>query len=233
MSRPRIVVIGSSNMDMVVKTKRIPRGGETVMGGSFAMVPGGKGANQAVCAARLGAEVTLVARVGDDVFGRTSLENFRNAGIDTRFVKSDSSLPSGVALITVDEDGENAIVVAAGANNALRPEDVDEAAEAIAVADALMLQLEIPSDTVEHAVRLAHEQGVRVVLNPAPIRPFTVELISLVDVLVPNQHEAAELLRTTDDKTYVVAQKAGYDEPNYFSYVFKRKFGVSPSQYRK
>ena len=127
MPRAKIVVVGSSNTDMVVKSERIPRGGETVLGGEFVMVPGGKGANQAVCAAKLGADVRLVARIGDDVFGERSLANFQAVGVDTQFVTRDALSPSGIALITVDGTGENAIVVAPGANNRLMPDDVDRA----------------------------------------------------------------------------------------------------------
>lgn len=194
MARARIVVVGSSNTDMVVKSDRIPRGGETVLGGEFVMVPGGKGANQAVCAAKLGADVTLVARVGDDVFGESSLANFRHVGVDTRFVTKDPSFPSGIALIMVDGSAENAIVVAPGANLGLRPQDVDDAREAISQADAVVVQLEIPAETVAHTIELAHSLGVRLVLNPAPIRPMSKQLLGRADVLVPNQHEAAELI---------------------------------------
>ena len=194
MSRVKIVVVGSSNTDMVVKSERIPRAGETVLGGEFVMVPGGKGANQAVCAAKLGADVKLVARVGDDVFGERSLANFRDVGIDTQFVLKDPLSASGVALITVDGKGENAIVVAPGANDRLTPGDVDRAREAIAEADVVVVQLEIPAETVAHTIRLAAGLGVRVVLNPAPIRPISRELLRQVNVLVPNQHEAVELL---------------------------------------
>lgn len=192
--RARIVVVGSSNIDMVVKAERIPRGGETVLGGDFVMVPGGKGANQAVCAARLGADVKLVARVGDDVFGETSISNFTDAGVDTTFVTRDPHHANGVALIAVDDRGENAIVVAPGANSALLPGDVDRARDAIAAADAVVLQLEIPADTVEHTVDLARSLGGRVILNPAPIRPVPREVLGRVNVLTPNQHEAAGLL---------------------------------------
>jgi ribokinase len=179
---------------MVVKAERIPGPGETVLGGDFVMVPGGKGANQAVCAARLGAEVKLVARVGDDVFGETSLANFCSVGVDTEFVIRDPDHPSGVALIALDAKGENAIVVAPGANLALTPADVDRAADAIRAADVVVLQLEIPAETVEHTIDLARSMGTRVVLNPAPIRPMPREALGKVDVLVPNQHEAAELV---------------------------------------
>lgn len=194
MARPRLVVVGSSNIDMVVKTERIPRGGETVLGGDFVMVPGGKGANQAVCAAKLGADVALVARVGEDVFAEKSLDNFRATGVDTRFVTRDPNNASGVALIAVDEHGENAIVVAPGANSALTPADVDAARDTISGADAVILQLEIPEETVAHTVNLARSLGVRVVLNPAPIRPISEEVLAKVDVLVPNEHEAAGLV---------------------------------------
>ena len=194
MPKARIVVVGSSNIDMVVKSDMIPRAGETVLGGDFVMVPGGKGANQAVCAAKLGADVKLVARIGDDVFGETSLQNFRTVGVDTAFVTKDPTAPSGVALIVVDRGGENAIVVAPGANHALMPADVDCAEQAIADADALVVQLEIPQGTVAHAIDLAHSLGVAVVLNPAPMRPIPTDVLRKVDVLVPNQHEAAGLL---------------------------------------
>lgn len=194
MSRPRITVVGSSNVDMVVKTDRIPRPGETVIGGDFIMVPGGKGANQAVCAAKLGADVTLVARVGDDVFGRMSVENFQKVGVRTDYVIMDSQHPNGIALITVDSKGENAIVVAPGANHALSPADVELARSAIEGSQILVLQLEIPPDTVQCAIELANSASVRVLLNPAPVRRLPDGLLAQVDVLVPNQHEAAYLV---------------------------------------
>ena len=189
-----MIVVGGLNMDLVVKVARMPVAGETVHGGDVHTIPGGKGANQAVCAAKLGAQVKLVARVGDDVFGETSLANFRSVGVDTEFVTRDPDHPSGVALIAVDAKGENAIVVAPGANLALTPVDVDRAADAIRAADAVVLQLEIPAETVEHTIDLARSMGTRVVLNPAPIRPIRKETLGKVEVLVPNQHEAAELI---------------------------------------
>lgn len=211
LSRARIVVVGSSNIDMVVKTDRIPGAGETLLGGDFVMVPGGKGANQAVCAAKLGADVKLVARVGEDVFGDTSLHNFESVGIDTRFVVRDAGYPSGVALITVDERGRNAIVVAPGANYALSPNDVENARDAIAEADAVVLQLEIPAETVEYTVELARSLGTPVVLNPAPIRPMSGDILSKVDVLTPNEYEAAGLLgrmgESVEDDPEGAAQK--------------------------
>ena len=194
MGQAKLVVIGSSNTDMVVKSERIPGGGETVLGGDFVMVPGGKGANQAVCAAKLGADVKLVARVGDDSFGEASLANFAATGVDTQFVTRDPNSPSGIALIVVDSKGENAIVVAPGANQCLTPDDVDLAKDVISGAHAVVLQLEIPAETVTKSIMMARSLGVKIVLNPAPIRPIERELLGMVDVLVPNQHEAAELI---------------------------------------
>jgi ribokinase len=194
MSAGRVVVIGSSNTDMVVKAARIPQPGETVLGGEFMMVPGGKGANQAVAAARLGAEVTLVARLGDDLFGEASLRNFRDAGIRTEVVVRDGGTASGVALILVDAGGENAIAVAPGANARLAPADVDRAEDAIRAADVVVLQLEVPMATVLHALRLAKRHGRRVILNPAPAAPMPDEAFGLVDILTPNETEAEMLL---------------------------------------
>jgi len=192
-AKPRIVVVGSSNTDMVVKTARIPAPGETVIGGDFVIAAGGKGANQAVAAARLGAEVTLVARVGADLFGDKSLENFHREGIDTDFIVRDPQSPSGVALIFVDESGENSIVVAPGSNARLSPEDVDRVAERIRTADALVMQLESPIETVAHAAEIAHRAGVRVILNPAPAGMVPRDTLAKVDVLIPNESEAAQL----------------------------------------
>lgn len=206
--KAKIVVVGSSNIDMVVKTDRIPRAGETVLGGEFVMVPGGKGANQAVCAAKLGADVSLVSRIGNDVFGEMSLANFHREGVDTTFVVKDDLHASGVALIAVDRNGENAIVVAPGANTALSPEDVNRAEEAIAAADAIVLQLEIPQETVAHTVELARSHGKRVVLNPAPIRQFPMHILRHVDVLTPNQHEAASLIGAEGEGNNLDVQEA-------------------------
>jgi len=193
MKEPRITVVGSSNTDMVVQAARIPAPGETILGGRFIMAAGGKGANQAVAAARLGADVTLVARVGDDPFGRGSLANFEREGIHTGFVTVDASEASGVALILVDEKGENCIAVAPGANSRLSPEDVLRAGSAITQADVLLLQLEVPLEAVEAAAKLAAEAGVRVILNPAPARALPERIFRWVDVLTPNETEA-ELL---------------------------------------
>ena len=158
------------------------------------MVPGGKGANQAVAAARLGAEVTLVARLGDDLFAEASLRSFREAGIRTEAVVRDPEAASGVALILVDESGENAIAVAPGANARLTPADVDRAEAAIRAADVVVLQLEVPMPAVLHAIRLAKRHGRRVILNPAPAAPVPDEALAMVDFLTPNETEAELLL---------------------------------------
>ncbi|MDO8589645.1 MAG: ribokinase [Armatimonadota bacterium] len=202
MAKPKIVVVGSSNTDMVVKTERIPAPGETVIGGDFVIAAGGKGANQAVAAARLGADVTLVARVGSDLFGDKSVENFKREGIDTDFVVRDPDAPSGVALIFVDRRGENSIVVAPGSNARLSPDDVDKAAELIRTADALVMQLEAPMETVARAAEIAHGAGALVILNPAPAGVVPQATLAKVDVLIPNESEAAQLaaLDTRDEE---------------------------------
>jgi len=189
MKSPRIVVIGSSNTDMVVKSARIPAPGETVLGGEFVMAAGGKGANQAVAAARLGADVTFVARVGDDLFGRTAIKNFRRENIVTEYIAKDPRKPSGVALILVDDRGENIISVAPGANGELSPNDVRKAQPAIERADVILIQLEIPLPTVREAVKVGSKSGARVILNPAPAQALDDELLSGVDVLTPNETE--------------------------------------------
>lgn len=192
MQSPRIAVVGSSNTDMVIKSRRIPRVGETVVGGHFVMAAGGKGANQAVAAARLGAQVTFVAKVGQDIFGDQAIAGYAREGIDTRFVFRDPEHATGVALILVDEQGDNLISVASGANHYLTPADVDQAGQAIRQAGVLVLQLETPLETVLHAARLAHAAGVRVILDPAPApaEPLPRELLAAVTCVKPNETEA-------------------------------------------
>lgn len=190
---PRVIVVGSANVDFVVQTPHIPRPGETVLGHSFVMAMGGKGANQAVGAARLGASVLFIARVGTDIFGDQCLQAYRAEGIDTSYVTRDPEEATGVALIAVAADGENSITVASGANMRLLPEYVEAAREAFVQADALVMPLEVPLDTVLAAARLAREHGVKVVLNPAPARTLPRELLQLVDVLTPNRIELAQL----------------------------------------
>lgn len=191
---PKIVVIGSSNTDFVVRVPSIPSPGETVLGTTFSTVAGGKGANQAVAAARLGAAVTFVARVGSDAWGDAALEACASEGINTEYVVRDPEMPSGVALIAVDDRGENAIAVAGGANCNLGSADVDAAAPAINEADVIVLQLETPLDAVARAAELGASAGARVILNPAPAAgPLGRAVLRHVSVLTPNLGEAAML----------------------------------------
>lgn len=188
-----IIVIGSSNTDMVIRCSRLPRPGETVLGGSFMMNHGGKGANQAVAAAKLGGDTVFIGKVGDDVFGHQTVEMLTSLGIDTRFLGVSATEPSGVALINVDEHtAENSISVASGANGAIRPADIDAAEEVIASASLILMQLEIPIDTVTYAAKMAKRHGVTVVLNPAPApsEPLPEELLENVDIIIPNKTEA-------------------------------------------
>jgi ribokinase len=193
MAKQPIVVVGSSNTDMIIKLARIPRPGETVLGGEFITAAGGKGANQAVAAARAGGQVHFIARVGRDVFGDQALSGFLKDRIDVTHVSRDKSAPSGVALIFVAPDGENSIAVASGANNNLSPADVKKAKKLLTTASAVVLQLETPLPTVHTACEIAAKAGVRVILNPAPAQPLPDELLRLVSILTPNETEA-ELL---------------------------------------
>lgn len=193
MNAKKIFVVGSSNTDMVVRTSRIPRPGETIIGGTFMMIPGGKGANQAVAAARLGGNVTFVARTGNDMFGERSMVNYREAGIDTNYIFKDEEHPSGVALICVDDHAENSIVVSPGANAALSVQDIESVKKELDSAAYLLMQLEIPMETVEHAARLASAAGVKVILNPAPATQLSEALLKNVYLITPNRTEA-ELL---------------------------------------
>lgn len=189
----KIVVVGSLNMDLVVRTPRIPKPGETIIGHDWRMVPGGKGANQAVAAARLGAQVAMVGRVGSDAFAPPLLANLAANRVDHTGVAQDADAATGVALIEVDDAGQNSIVVVSGANAQLRPADVEAAAAAIAAAQVLLLQLESPLDTVLSAAQLACTQGVTVILNPAPAQALPAELLQAVDVLIPNESETSLL----------------------------------------
>jgi ribokinase len=208
MKTPRIVVVGSVNTDMVVKGDRLPGPGETVTGGRFLMAGGGKGANQAVAAARLGAEVTLVAKVGRDVFGDEAIENFRREGIRTDHILRDPDNATGVALILVDGRGENLISVASGANHAITPAEIDGAADCIRAADVLMLQLEIPIEAVHRAAQIAADAGVAVVLNPAPAAPLGEEILRLTTYLTPNESEAGRLADVAVDDEASARQAA-------------------------
>ena len=193
----KIVVIGSSNTDMILKVEHIPKPGETVIGGTFSTAAGGKGANQAVAAARAGADVTFVARVGTDMFGIQAIEGFVKDNINVNHVLKDTDQPSGVALIFVDDKGENSIAVASGANGKLSPADIYAVREAIAEADVVVMQLETPLDTISEAVAIADQAGVKVILNPAPAQPLDEEILSKVSVLTPNETEAEMLTGIT------------------------------------
>ena len=189
----RIAVVGSLNMDLVIRAEHIPEPGETILGSDFQTIPGGKGANQAVAAARLGAEVSMVGRLGNDSFADILLDNLAAYGIATSHVIKDALAPSGVALIVVDQAGENSIVVASGANMQVSEADVEAAQAVIAGADVLILQLEIPLPAVQRAARIAADHAVPVLLNPAPARELPVELLPLVNVMIPNETETALL----------------------------------------
>lgn len=189
----KIVVVGSANTDMVLKVKHLPEPGETVLGGEFITTCGGKGANQAVAAARLGAEVTFVARLGRDVLGESAVAAYKAENIRTEFIARDDQTPSGVALILVDNAGENIIAVAPGANAKLSPQDILAAKEAIQDANCLLVQLEIPLETVQAAIQLANQHKVPVILNPAPATRLPAEILNRVDYLTPNQMEAIAL----------------------------------------
>ena len=188
-----ITVVGDLNMDLVIRSPRIPRPGETILAGDLLTVPGGKGANQAVAAARLGAHVSMVGRIGRDTFAGPLLDNLAADGIDHTHVTQDAESATGVALIVVDDQGENSIVVASGANMRLSPADVEAAAPVVAAANLLVLQLSVPLETVIRSAKVARAHGAKVILNPAPAQPMPAELLSLVDILVPNETEAAIL----------------------------------------
>lgn len=190
MANKTILVIGSSNTDMTVKTKALPLPGETVLGGVFTMGAGGKGANQAVAARRLGGDVKFICKVGRDIFGDNALAHYAEEGLDTSGVLR-SDLPSGVALISVDEKAENCIVVASGANNDLLEADIEASKEAIEQCGILLLQLETPVPSVLKAAEMARKAGATVVLNPAPACPLPDELFPFVDLFIPNQTELA------------------------------------------
>jgi ribokinase len=203
----RIIVIGSSNTDMVVKSKKLPARGETILGGTFLMNPGGKGANQAVAAARLNGNVTFVTKTGNDLFGDQSKQLFDIEGINTRFIVKDLKNPSGIALITVDENGENCIVVAPGSNGTLSAFDIDDEVYGNDPSDVFLMQLEIPVSTVEYVAQKVAEKGNRVILNPAPARELSNDLLNSLCVITPNEVEA-ELLTGIEVSDALSAEKA-------------------------
>ncbi len=187
----KIVVVGSSNTDMVTRSDRLPKPGETVVSHEFFIGQGGKGANQAVSAARMGASVTFVARVGNDDFGRKAVSIYEKEGIDTSYITYDDDLPTGTALINLDAKGQNMIVATMGANANLLDKHIDKAADILKSCDAILTQLEMPLTSVLYLARRAKAEGKMFILNPAPIQEISDELISLTDYIIPNQTEAA------------------------------------------
>lgn len=201
------MVIGSANTDMVIRTQKFPSPGETILGGDFFMFSGGKGANQAVAAARLGGSVRFVGNLGQDIFGQRISDQLKQEGIDTQFLTTDPSLPSGIALILVNEGGENEIVVASGANLGFTDQLIQSAANAIATAEIILVQLEIPVPAVQLAAQLANGKQKRVVLNPAPAQPLPKDLYPLLYLITPNETEA-EILTGIPVSDQVSAAKA-------------------------
>lgn len=194
MQGPEVVVIGSLNMDFIFHAPRIPAGGETLLGAQFATACGGKGANQALALAKLGREVAMVGRVGEDLFGETLVEGLKAHGVNISQIQKDPQAASGVALILLEENGQNRIIVASGANQRLQAQDLDSIETLLADAKVLLMQLEIPLETVTRATQIAKDLGIQVVLNPAPKRPLPRELLRQVDILIPNEVEAAMLV---------------------------------------
>jgi len=188
--RPRIAVVGSANIDLTTFTDQFPKPGETIFGQKFDLGFGGKGANQAVAARLCGADVFMVARVGSDLFGPATIENFKKLGIDATHVKQVEGLSSGVAPIFVDPNGQNRILVVKGANDALKPADVDAAAETLKTTDCIVLQFEIPLETVYYSIAFARKHGIRCILNPAPGQPVDMRALTGLDYFVPNESEA-------------------------------------------
>ncbi len=203
----KIIVLGSSNTDMIVKVPRIPAPGETILGGKFVKAAGGKGANQAVAAARSGGDVIFIANTGNDNLGKEAIEGFKKEGINTNYIFVDNESPSGVALIFVGDDGENSIAVASGANGTLSPSKIKEIERVIANGDILLTQLETPLETIEAAIKIANQNGVKVILNPAPAQKLDDDLLQKVDILTPNQSEA-ELLTGINVEDEKSAKKA-------------------------
>lgn len=218
MARPRIIVLGSFNADLVMYVDRLPKPGETIHGRRFTTGPGGKGSNQAVAAARLGAEVHFVGRVGIDSFANIGFELWQKEGVETRYISRDSNQSTGIASIAVDQSGENIIMVALGANLAVTEADLQAASSVITGADVLLVQLETNLDAVAHTLRMAHEAGVTTILNPAPAVTLPPEMLALADYLTPNQTElqtltgnrnismadAARALLSSDTQTVIV-----------------------------
>lgn len=203
MGNQSILVIGSSNTDMVIQSGKLPAPGETVMGNKFFMNPGGKGANQAVAASRLGGSVAFIAKAGNDLFGKQTLQNLKKEGINTEYMITDTSHPSGVAIIMVDKKGENSIVVAPGSNGFLEREDIQKAEPAIQQAEFILMQLEIPLQTVEFIAEFAFSIGKKIILNPAPAQQLSDAVFKKIYLITPNETEAFILsgIKVLDQET--------------------------------
>src|SRR3954447_9174124 len=201
--RPRIAVVGSANIDLTTFTEKFPKPGETIFGQKFDLGFGGKGANQAVAARLCGAEVFMVARVGSDLFGPATIENFRNQGINPTHVRQVEGLSSGVAPIFVEPSGQNRILVVKGANDALKPADVDAAADMLKSVDCIVLHFKIPLEPVYYTVAFARQHGIRCILNPAPAQPVNMSALKDLDYFVPNESEAETIsgvpVKTVED----------------------------------
>jgi ribokinase len=211
---PKVVVVGSFNMDLVIKTERRPQRGETLIGEEFGMFIGGKGANQAIAASRLGADVTMIGRLGADLFGDTFFTEFDKENIDTSFVVRDAEVGTGVASPVIDADGDNSIIIVPRANMRLDVEDVERAASKIADADVLLLQLEVPIESSKRAAEIARANGVEIILNPAPACVLPDSFLGLIDILVPNEVETEFLTKVTvaDDEGARLAAKVLFEK---------------------
>ena len=195
---PQVVVVGSLNMDFFFHTPRLPAVGETLLGGKFITAPGGKGANQAVGLAKLGRKVSMVGRVGEDPFGQTLIDGLKEHGVETSRIQKDHEAATGAALVLLEQNGQNRIIVASGANQRFHPEHLDGIESLIAHSQVLVMQLETPLETVMKAAKIAKEAGTQVVLNPAPGKPLPAELFQQVDILIPNEVEASMLVGASE-----------------------------------
>ena len=226
--RPRIAVVGSANIDLTTFSDRFPKPGETIFGQKFDLGFGGKGANQAVAARLCGAEVFMVARVGSDLFGPATIENFRKQGIDPSHVKQVEGLSSGVAPIFVEPNGQNRILVVKGANDALHPGDVDAAAETLKTADCIVLQFEIPIETVYYTVSFARQKGIRCIVNPAPAQPIDMSALQGLDYFVPNESEAETIsgspVKTIEDAKQCAGRLLGRWHPPGHHHTWRQRF---------
>lgn len=222
----KVVVVGSANIDMVAIGKRIPQPGETLFADSFISVPGGKGANQAVAAARLGADVSFVACVGQDSFGDEAIKGYQRENIDTEAIEQHGTAHTGIALISVDAEGRNAIMVASGANEHLTVDMVERHEKLISEADILVLQLEIPVESVKRCCELANKHSTPVLMNPAPVKPVDIGLLSMASVLTPNEFELLELLHADDTTNEEDAARQMHELTNSTIVVTLGKRGV-------